>query len=219
MCMRWTQYWDGPKRHGCSADNKADSLSVRGKVRDSSASMKSFQMEGIKHFLFISCWLSLSPTPRLSTLPLSSSSVRPWSINLSILVLTVPTFHSLLPYWRHRSCTNIYLTKSTVSPNIHIAYACPLHHTGLWLIAEHLACVSWKGTGGVFGWREGGLPVPARPLTDSHDTISGFENWSNLWPNINLCWVHSSLRGFPKRTHQKQTKIRVLDKKRLPSKN
>lgn len=73
MCMHWTQYWDGLKRHGCSADNKADSLSVRGKVWDSSASMKSFQMEGIKHFLSISCWLSLSPTPPSSTLPLSSS--------------------------------------------------------------------------------------------------------------------------------------------------
>lgn len=46
-----------------SRENKVDSLSVREKVRSSTASEESFQIEGIKHFLSTSCLLPPSPSP------------------------------------------------------------------------------------------------------------------------------------------------------------
>lgn len=66
-----THYLTQPGGTGLEQKNKIDSLSVREKVRSSSASKKSFQIEGIKHFLFTSCSLFPSPSSFIHSLFLS----------------------------------------------------------------------------------------------------------------------------------------------------
>lgn len=153
-----------------SRENKGDSSSEREKVRSSSASKKSFVIEGIKHFLSTSCSLSPTHHPNPSTrtppLPLTASLFSHYSANF-------PSPAPMLTLGGGHANTQLTFTQQSraATSNIHIAYTLTHTHndvingqaSGSCLVKRQLEECSVGG--------ERGPLVLVRPPTDSHHAI------------------------------------------------